>query len=105
MKGERPVPGGKEDCGNVTELLSGRTSKTWCQWLCGSRDRKGSTFKIYSFLSLGSSENAVTVERNKEVRRGNWGWGKDDYFSFGHVVCSLGLFCLVSIAVSSSLKI
>lgn len=27
--------------------------------------------KKFSFLSLGSSENAVTVERNREVRRGN----------------------------------
>ena len=49
VKSERPDLGQEEDCCNVTELLSGRTSKTWCQGLCGWRNRKGPTFKIHSF--------------------------------------------------------
>lgn len=32
---------------------------------------RGNT-ETLSFFSLGSSENSVTVERNREVRRGNW---------------------------------
>lgn len=35
--------------------------------------------------------------------RGNWGWGKDDYFSLGHIVFSGEPLCLISVGVPSSL--